>query len=94
MRQKLDRAIFREAVQSYIRDNDKDISMLMEYARARKSNRKGTESDRSVAVMKVGVCEGNRTEKEKRNALHSICGSPVGICGGRSDAACQYVCIP
>lgn len=33
---KLDRAIFREAVQSYIRDNDKDISMLMEYARARK----------------------------------------------------------
>ena len=33
---KLGRAIFREAVQSYIRDNDKDISMLMEYARARK----------------------------------------------------------
>ena len=33
---KLDRAIFREAIQSYIRDNDKDISMLMEYARARK----------------------------------------------------------
>ena len=33
---KLDRAIFREAVQSYIRDNDKDISMLMEYAGARK----------------------------------------------------------
>ena len=37
---KLDRAIFREAVQSYIRDNDKDISMLMEYARARKGTGK------------------------------------------------------
>lgn len=33
---KLDHAVFRAAIQSYIRDNDKDISMLMEYARARK----------------------------------------------------------
>ena len=44
--------------------------------------------------MKVGVCEATELKKEKRNALHSICRSPVGICGGRSDAACQYVCIP
>lgn len=33
---KLDHAVFRDAVQAYIRDRDKDISMLMEYARARK----------------------------------------------------------
>ena len=33
---KLDRSVFREAMQAYIRDNNKDISMLMEYARARK----------------------------------------------------------
>lgn len=33
---KLDHGIFREAIQSYIRDEDKDISTLMEYARARK----------------------------------------------------------
>lgn len=33
---KLERSVFREAIQSYIRDRDKDISMLMEYARARK----------------------------------------------------------
>ena len=33
---KLDQAVFRDAVQAYIRDRDKDISMLMEYARARK----------------------------------------------------------
>ena len=32
----LDHAVFRDAVQAYIRDRDKDISMLMEYARARK----------------------------------------------------------
>ena len=33
---KLDHEIFKEAVQSYIRDEDKDIFRLMEYARARK----------------------------------------------------------
>lgn len=33
---KLERSVFREAIQAYIRDRDKDISMLMEYARARK----------------------------------------------------------
>lgn len=33
---KLDRETFKEAVQSYIRDESKDISLLMEYARARK----------------------------------------------------------
>lgn len=33
---KLEREIFKEAVQAYIKDEDKDISMLMEYARARK----------------------------------------------------------
>ena len=33
---KLEHEIFREAVQSYIRDEEKDISRLMEYARARK----------------------------------------------------------
>ena len=33
---KLEHEIFREAVQSYIRDEEKDISRLMEYAHARK----------------------------------------------------------
>lgn len=33
---KLEHEIFKEAVQSYIRDEEKDISRLMEYARARK----------------------------------------------------------
>ena len=33
---KMNREDFKEAVQSYIRDEDKDISALMEYARARK----------------------------------------------------------
>lgn len=33
---KLEHAVFREAIQAYIRDRDKDISTLMEYARARK----------------------------------------------------------
>lgn len=33
---KLDREVFKEAIQSYIRDESKDISALMEYARARK----------------------------------------------------------
>lgn len=33
---KLDREIFKTALQSYIRDPQKDISLLMEYARARK----------------------------------------------------------
>lgn len=33
---KLEHEVFKEAVQSYIRDEDKDISVLMEYARARK----------------------------------------------------------
>ena len=33
---KLDRETFKEAVQSYIRDESKDMSLLMEYARARK----------------------------------------------------------
>ena len=33
---KLHHTVFREAVQAYIRDRDKDISTLMEYARARK----------------------------------------------------------
>ena len=33
---KLEHEIFKEALQSYIKDEEKDISMLMEYARARK----------------------------------------------------------
>ncbi len=33
---KMDRMDFKEAIQSYIRDEDKDISALMEYARERK----------------------------------------------------------
>lgn len=33
---KLERGVFQEAVQSYIKDESKDISLLMEYARARK----------------------------------------------------------
>lgn len=33
---KMDRKDFKEAIQSYIRDEDKDISALMEYARERK----------------------------------------------------------
>lgn len=33
---KLEREIFQQAIQSYIKDESKDISMLMEYARARK----------------------------------------------------------
>lgn len=33
---KMDRETFRSAIQSYIRDESKDISLLMEYARARK----------------------------------------------------------
>ncbi len=33
---KMEREIFKEAIQSYIRDEDKDISILMEYARERK----------------------------------------------------------
>lgn len=33
---KMDRADFKEAIQSYIKDEDKDISALMEYARERK----------------------------------------------------------
>ena len=33
---KLERAVFKEALQSYIRDSQKDISALMAYARARK----------------------------------------------------------
>lgn len=33
---KMDRTDFKEAIQSYIRDEDKDISALMEYARERK----------------------------------------------------------
>lgn len=33
---KLEREVFKEALQSYIRDPQKDISALMEYARARK----------------------------------------------------------
>ena len=32
----MDREVFKEAIQSYIRDESKDISALMEYARARK----------------------------------------------------------
>ena len=34
--EKLEREIFKEGLQSYIRDEDKNISALMEYARARK----------------------------------------------------------
>ncbi|MCI5856640.1 MAG: type IV toxin-antitoxin system AbiEi family antitoxin domain-containing protein [Agathobacter sp.] len=33
---KMDRAIFKEAIQSYIKDEDKDISLLLEYAAERK----------------------------------------------------------
>lgn len=33
---KMDRSDFKEAIQSYIKDTDKDISALMEYARERK----------------------------------------------------------
>ncbi|MCD7709016.1 MAG: hypothetical protein LUI02_03985 [Clostridiales bacterium] len=33
---KLDREVFQQAIQSYIKDSGKDISLLMEYARARK----------------------------------------------------------
>ena len=33
---KLDREFFKQAIQSYIKDKDKDISALMEYARERK----------------------------------------------------------
>jgi predicted transcriptional regulator of viral defense system len=33
---KMDRQIFKEAVQSYIRDTDKDVSVLLEYAAERK----------------------------------------------------------
>lgn len=33
---KMDRMDFKEAIQSYIRDEEKDISLLMEYARERK----------------------------------------------------------
>ena len=33
---KMDRQIFKEALQAYIRDEDKDISILMEYAKERK----------------------------------------------------------
>ena len=33
---KMDRVDFKEAIQSYIKDEDKDISLLMEYARERK----------------------------------------------------------
>ena len=33
---KMSREHFKEAIQSYIRDEDKDISILMEYARERK----------------------------------------------------------
>ena len=32
----MDRIDFKEAIQSYIKDEDKDISALMEYARDRK----------------------------------------------------------
>ena len=32
----MDRKDFKEALQSYIKDEDKDISALMEYARERK----------------------------------------------------------
>lgn len=34
--EKLEREVFKEGLQSYIRDTDKNISALMEYARARK----------------------------------------------------------
>ena len=34
--EKLEREVFKEGLQSYIRDEDKNISALMEYARARK----------------------------------------------------------
>lgn len=33
---KMDRETFRSAIQAYIRDESKDISLLMEYAKARK----------------------------------------------------------
>lgn len=33
---KMERDIFKQAIQAYIRDEEKDISLLMEYARARK----------------------------------------------------------
>ena len=33
---KMDRGIFKQAIMSYIKDENKDISVLMEYARARK----------------------------------------------------------
>ena len=33
---KMERETFKEAIQSYIKDEDKDISALMEYARERK----------------------------------------------------------
>jgi hypothetical protein len=32
----MDRQVFKEAVQSYIKDPDKDISLLLEYAAERK----------------------------------------------------------
>lgn len=36
MESRLDRNDFKAAVQSYIADTDKDISVLMDYARARR----------------------------------------------------------
>ena len=37
---KMDRETFRSAIQAYIRDESKDISLLMEYAKARKAVKK------------------------------------------------------